>query len=68
VDWRLSKTISIRERFKLTGIFEAFNVLNYQNYGTYLTNTGLNTFGRPAYNSNLAYAARMLQFAGRVDF
>ncbi|MBC8165521.1 MAG: hypothetical protein H7Y20_06585, partial [Bryobacteraceae bacterium] len=68
LDWRLSKSLSFRERMKLTGIFEVFNVLNYQNYGTYQTNTGLATFGRPAYNSNLAYAARMLQFAVRVDF
>ncbi|MBC7926388.1 MAG: TonB-dependent receptor, partial [Bryobacteraceae bacterium] len=68
MDWRFSKSVAIRERWRMTGIFEVFNVLNYQNYGTYLTNTGLNTYGRPAYNANLAYAARMLQFAARFDF
>jgi hypothetical protein len=68
LDWRLTKTVAIRERWKATGVFEVFNVLNYQNYGTYLTNIGANTYGRPASNSNLAYAARMLQFAVRFDF
>lgn len=68
MDWRASKSVGITEHMRVTGIFEVFNVLNYQNYGTYLTNAGLSTFGRPAYNSNLAYAARMLQFAARVDF
>lgn len=68
VDWRLTKAVPISEQIRVSGIFEVFNVLNYQNYGTYATNVGLNTFGRPAYNSNLAYAARMLQFAARVDF
>lgn len=68
MDWRLSKSVALMERFRVTGIFEVFNVLNYQNYGSYLSNTGLATFGRPAYNSNLAYAARMLQFAARIDF
>lgn len=68
VDWRLTKSLAIRENWKASGIFEVFNVLNAQNYGTYQSNIGLATFGRPAYNSNLAYAARMLQFAARFDF
>ena len=68
VDFRLSKTVSIKERLKLIGIFEAFNLLNYQNYGSYNTSITLKSFGAPATNSNLAYAARMLQLAARVEF
>ena len=68
VDMRLSKSISIKERYKITGIFESFNTLNGQNYGTYQLATGSSTYGRPAFNSNLAYAARMLQMAVRFDF
>ncbi|MBN9658870.1 MAG: carboxypeptidase regulatory-like domain-containing protein [Acidobacteria bacterium] len=68
IDWRLTKTVAIKERWRATGIFEVFNVINAQNYGTYQSNIGLATFGRPAYNSNLAYAARMLQFAVRFDY
>jgi len=68
VDWRLSKAFAVKERWKMTGIFEAFNLLNAQNYGSYVTNVGLGTYGRPVQNTNLAYAARMLQFAARFDF
>ncbi len=68
LDYRLNKTLKIKERWQVSGIFEIFNVLNAQNYGTYNTNIGLASFNRPAYNSNLAYAARMLQFAARLDF
>lgn len=68
LDWRLNKAFKIKERFNATGIFEVFNVLNAQNYGVYNTNIGIASFGRPAFNSNLAYAARMLQFAARLDF
>jgi hypothetical protein len=68
VDWRLSKAVAIKEKWKMTGIFEAFNMLNAQNYGSYQTNVGLSTYGRPVQNTNLAYAARMLQFAARFDF
>ena len=68
LDWRLNKTLKIKERFQVTGIFEVFNVLNYQNYGVYNTNIGIASYGRAAYNSNLAYASRMLQFAARLDF
>jgi Carboxypeptidase regulatory-like domain/TonB dependent receptor len=68
IDMRLQKTVSIKERVKLIGIFEAFNLLNFQNYGSYNTAITLKSYGAPATNSNLAYAARMLQLAGRVEF
>jgi hypothetical protein len=59
---------AIKERWRLTAIFEAFNLLNAQNYGSYNGNVGLATYGRQVQNTNLAYSARMLQFAGRFDF
>lgn len=68
LDFRLTKSVTVHEKWRMSGIFEVFNVLNYQNYGTFQTNIGSSLFGRPAYNSNLAYAARMLQFAVRFDF
>ena len=68
VDVRLAKTISIKERLRLVGMVEAFNLLNYQNYGTYNTSITLKSFGAPAQNTNLAYAARMLQLAARIEF
>ena len=68
LDWRLNKGFRIKEKFTATGTFEVFNVLNYQNYGVYNTNIGIASYGRAAFNSNLAYAARMLQFSARLDF
>jgi hypothetical protein len=68
VDMRLSKTVNVGEHLHFTGITEAFNLFNAQNYGSYQGNVGLATFGRPVQNTNLAYAARMLQFAVRMDF
>ena len=68
VDWRVSKAFTLKEHWRATLIFEAFNLLNQQNYGSYNGNVGLATYGRPVQNTNLAYAARMLQFAGRFDF
>ena len=62
------RTFRIKEKFTATGTFEVFNVLNYQNYGVYNTNVGIASYGRAAFNSNLAYAARMLQFSARLDF
>ena len=68
IDFRLSKAVAIKEKWRMTGIFEAFNLINAQNYGSYVGNIGLATYGRPVQNTNLAYAARMLQFAARFDF
>ena len=68
VDTRVSKTFTVKERLRLIGMFEAFNVLNYQNYGTYNTAITQKSFGAPAQNANLAYAARMLQLAARIEF
>ena len=68
VDTRIAKTFAVKERLKLIGMFEAFNLLNYQNYGTYNTSITTKSFGAPAQNTNLAYAARMLQLAARIEF
>ena len=68
VDARLSKTIAIRERYRIVGIAEAFNLLNHANYGAYNGVITSAQYGAPATNSNLAYAARMLQLAARFEF
>ena len=67
-DLRLSKAFSVRERFKFIPIVEAFNLFNHSNFGTYNTVITSASYGLPAQNSDLAYAARMLQFAGRFEF
>jgi hypothetical protein len=68
VDARLSKTITFRERYKLVGQFEAFNLLNHSNFGTYQAAITSSSFTAAAQNSNLAYAPRMLQLGARFEF
>ena len=68
VDMRLTKTVKIKERFRLVGIAEAFNLLNHPNYGSYATSITTSSFGAPAQNLNLEYQPRMFQLAGRFEF
>ena len=68
VDARLSKSLMIRERMRISGIAEAFNLLNHANYGAYNGVVTSAQYGAPATNSNLAYASRMLQLAARFEF
>ena len=68
VDLRITKSIAIKERYKLVGIAECFNLLNHSNYGSYATAITTSSFGAPAQNLNLEYQPRMLQLAGRFEF
>jgi hypothetical protein len=68
VDVRLSKTFNLKERVRLIPMIEAFNLFNHSNFGTYQTGVNVASYGSPAQNTDLAYAPRMLQFAGRVEF
>lgn len=68
IDARLSKTVSFGERWRLMGIVEAFNLFNRSNYGSYSTTITSSSYGRPAQNLGLAYAARMMQLAVRLEF
>jgi len=68
VDFRISKSFTFADRYKATGIAEAFNLFNVGNFGSYNTQVTATAFGAPAQNLNLAYASRMLQFAARFEF
>jgi hypothetical protein len=68
VDLRLSKTFSVKEHVRFIPIVEAFNLFNHSNFGGYQTSINVASYGAPVQNSDLAYAARMLQFAGRIEF
>ena len=68
VDMRLQKRIAISERVQLFGIFEVFNLFNHANYGSYTTNENNANYGKPSFNSNLAYQPRMLQLGFRTTF
>jgi Carboxypeptidase regulatory-like domain/TonB dependent receptor len=68
VDLRLSKTFTLKERVRFIPIVEAFNLFNHSNFGGYQTVVNLASYGAPTQNTDLSYAARMLQFAGRIEF
>ncbi len=68
VDVRLTKTFTIKERIRLIPMVEAFNLFNHSNFGAYQLNVNVYNFGAPASNVDLPYAARMLQFVGRIEF
>ena len=68
VDMRLSKTFTVKEHIRFIPIVEAFNLFNHANFGGYQTSINVASYGTPVQNTDLAYAARMLQFAGRIEF
>ncbi len=68
LDMRLSKTFTLKERIRFIPMVEAFNLFNHSNFGGYQTVVNLASYGAPTQNNDLAFAARMLQFAGRIEF
>ena len=68
VDLRLSKAFTLKERIRFMPMVEAFNLFNHSNFGGYQTVVNVASYGSPTQNADLAYAARMLQFAGRIEF
>jgi hypothetical protein len=68
LDLRLSKTFILKERFKLIGMYEVFNVTNHANFGGYTTSITVATYGNPSQNTNLEYEPRMMQLSGRFEF
>lgn len=68
VDMRLQQRIPIYGSVQVDGILEAFNLLNYANYGRFTTTEASAAYGRPNQNFRLAYQARMLQLGFRVAF
>ncbi len=65
---RTSQNQLISERVQLFGVFEVFNLFNHANYGSYTTNENNANYGKPSFNSNLAYQPRMLQLGFRTTF
>jgi hypothetical protein len=68
VDLRLQKKIGLGANRSIAGVIEVFNLLNHENYGSYTTQESSANYGRPSFNSNLAYQARMLQLGFRLAF
>ena len=68
VDLRLQKRIPLGGRVAVDGMVEVFNLFDYANYGTYVTNESNAQYARPASNVNIAYQPRMLQLGFRFAF
>jgi hypothetical protein len=68
VDLRLQQRIPLGGNVAVDGMFEVFNLFNHANYGSYVTNESNALFGRPSFNSNIAYWPRVLQLGVRLSF
>ena len=68
IDLALNKQFAITEQRKVEIGASAFNLFNHSNFGSYQTVVNVASYSSPVQNSDLAFAARMLQFAGRIEF
>ncbi len=68
VDFRVSKEVSLRGGVRLTGIAEAFNLFNHDNFGSYNAQVTSSRFSQPTQNLGNAYLPRVAQFAVRLAF
>ncbi|HEX4134100.1 MAG TPA: carboxypeptidase regulatory-like domain-containing protein [Bryobacteraceae bacterium] len=68
VDLRISKAFTLKDRIRFIPMAEAFNLFNHSNFGAYQTVVNVASYGAPTQNADLAFAGRMLQFAGRIEF
>ena len=67
-DLRLQKRFSLGGPKSIDGIVEVFNLFDRANYGSYTTNVDNAAYGRPEFNSNVAYAPRAAQLGFRFVF
>lgn len=68
VDLRLTKRQRIFGRATVDGLIEVFNIFNHANYGAYTTAESNSAYGRPAFNNNVAFQARIVQLGFRFAF
>ena len=68
IDMRLQQRIGLGGRRTVDGIFEVFNVLGYDNFGSFTTDVDSPLYGRPVYNPDVAYGSRSVQLGFRVAF
>ncbi len=68
LDTRLQKRLPLGGRRTIDGIVEIFNMFNHKNYGSYTTAVDNPAYGKPVYNTNVAYASRSAQVGFRFAF
>ena len=68
MDMRVQKRLPLIGSLTVDGMFEVFNLFNHVNYGSYTTNEGSASYGKPSFNGNVAYQPRMMQIGVRLSF
>ena len=68
MDLRLQRRFPLGGRVAFDGILEVFNLFDHANFGSYATQESSTTYGRPAQETNVSYAPRMMQFGFRLAF
>jgi hypothetical protein len=68
VDVRFSKDVNLVGSTKISLTAEVFNLFNHANYGTYVGDVTLASFGAPRQNLGNAYTPRAAQFGFRLGF
>jgi len=68
VDLRVTKTVRLGSRAKVSGIAELFNVFDHENFGSYNGQLNSATFGQPVQNPSNTFRSRTGQLAFRVQF
>jgi Carboxypeptidase regulatory-like domain/TonB dependent receptor-like, beta-barrel len=68
VDLRIRRGLPLGGRVRVDGIAEVFNLLNHENFGSYVTQESNQRFGQPSFNDNVAYQPRRLQLGFRFAF
>ena len=68
VDVRLMKRFNVSSRMAIEGTAEVFNLFNYENYNSFVTNESARNFGAANFDSNIAFQPRTMQFGLRVTF
>ncbi len=68
VDLRIQQRVPLGGRRTIDGQLELFNVFNRANYGSYTTVESNAAYGKPSFNSNIAYQPRVVQLGFRIGF
>jgi hypothetical protein len=68
VDFRLQQRVPLGGNVGIDAMFEVFNLLNHNNFGSYTLNESNGAFGNPSVNTNIAYLPRIMQLGFRLSF
>jgi len=68
VDLRFQQRVQLGGNRTIALIGEVFNVLNHENFGSYVTNVSSPKYEQATYNRNIVYQSRSAQIGFRIGF